>query len=163
MNPHGAAPALALVPAALLALAVSLAGCVQAAPAAGESRPAAHPSKEVSMSDDTPLNIAGDRNAPPRVPAVVRDGVRYEQNLGAREAEFGQVGGVLSARNAASGALLWSIKVYDNRRQPGLEGDVQDVFFRSMAFDAKGRLVIENETGRRFAVDVATRSVEELR
>jgi hypothetical protein len=85
--------------------------------------------------------------------------VRYEQNLDASEAEFGQVGGVLRARDARTGVLLWSLKVYPNARQPGLEGDVQDIFFRSMAFDDENRLVIQNERGARFAIDVTKRTV----
>lgn len=111
------------------------------------------------MSDQFPPPPSFDRNPPPRVAAVSRKGVRYEQNLGASEAEFGQVGGVLSARDAKKGALLWSLKVYDNKRKAGLEGDVQDVFFRSMAFDASGLLLIENELGQRFSVDVEARKV----
>lgn len=114
------------------------------------------------MSDQPPPLPSADRGAPPAVPSIVSHGVRYEQNLRASEAEFGQVGGVLSARDASSGALLWSLKVYPNTRQPGLEGDVQDVFFRTMVSDEQGRLVIENERGARFAVDVAKRTVTAL-
>jgi outer membrane protein assembly factor BamB len=114
------------------------------------------------MSDRPPSFPSADRGPPPTVPAVQRDGVRYEQNLRASEAEFGQVGGVLSARDSSSGKVLWSLKVYPNTRQPGLEGDVQDVFFSSMAFDAHGRLVIENENGARFAVDIVQRTVTAL-
>jgi outer membrane protein assembly factor BamB len=115
------------------------------------------------MADQTPLPISGDRNAPEPVAPVIRHGVRFEQNLTASEAEFGQVGGVLTARDAKTGAVLWSIKVYENKRRPDIEGDVQDVFFRSMRFDSKGRLVIENENGQRFVVDVDKRKVTPLR
>ena len=103
-----------------------------------------------------------DRNAPTPVAAVEREGVRFAQNLRASQAEFGQLGGILTATDARKGKLLWSLKVYDNVRQSGLEGDVQDVFFTQMAFDAQGRLVIENERGQRFAVDVQTRQVSTL-
>lgn len=135
-------------------------------PAAGGSALPHHrasaPSKDPAMSND-PFQISGDRNPPPPVPPVDKNGVRYEQHLKASEAEFGQVGGILLARDQKTGQLLWSLKVYDNRRRPDLEGDAQDVFFQSMAFDPQGRLVIEDENGRRFAVDVATRSVQALK
>lgn len=140
-------------------LAASL-GLTLAVATAAEALPGAN--QEVFMSDQSLPLPSADRGAPPAVAPVVSQGVRYEQNLRATEAEFGQVGGVLSARDARSGTLLWSMKVYSNVRQAGLEGDVQDVFFRSMAFDEQGRLVIENERGARFAVDVAQRTVTAL-
>jgi hypothetical protein len=115
------------------------------------------------MSDQSSRLPSADRRAPPAVAPVEHDGVRYEQNLAATVAEFGQVGGILTARDAKSGAILWSLKVYPNERRPGLEGDVQDVFFRSMTLDQQGRLLIENERGQRFAVDLATRTVSPLR
>jgi hypothetical protein len=113
------------------------------------------------MSEPLP-GFHADRNPPAPVSPVERNGVRYSQNLRATVAEFGQVGGILTARDAKSGTVLWSLKVYPNQRRPDVEGDAQDVFFRSMAFDPQGHLVIENEQGQRFAVDVATRSVTPL-
>lgn len=115
------------------------------------------------MSEKVSPLPSADRNAPEPVPPVTRNGIRFEQNLDATEAEFGQVGGVLIARDAKTGAVLWSLKVYENKRRPGLEGDAQDVFFRSMDFDSQGRLVIENERGQRFAVDVESHKVTPLR
>jgi hypothetical protein len=141
--------------AAIFGLALATGSCAQAAPSVKELTA----TQEVNMSDQPPALPSADRRAPRRVPPVERAGVRYEQNLNATEAEFGQVGGVLNARDVNTGALLWSLKVYPNARQAGLEGDVQDVFFRSMAFDDQGHLVIENERGARFLIDVATRSV----
>jgi hypothetical protein len=43
-------------------------------------------------------------------------------------------------------------------RRPELEGDVQDVWFRSLRVE-RGKLLIENERGERFEVDPATRHV----
>lgn len=50
------------------------------------------------------------------------------------------------------------MRVYENARRPDLEGDVQDVWFRSMRAEGS-RLVIENERGERFEVDPAARRV----
>lgn len=77
-------------------------------------------------------------------------------------AEFRQMGGILAAHDARSSALLWTLKVYDNRRDPAIEGDIQDVFFKSMAFDGQGLLVVENERGERFAADTKTRTATRL-
>ena len=97
------------------------------------------------------------RIPPPKVAPVVLNSIRYAQVAG-REWVDGQVGGLLAAY-AAGDEMLWTLKVYDNRRQPDLEGDVQDVFFRSMSVEADGRLRIVNERGDVFLVDVNTRSV----
>lgn len=108
------------------------------------------------MSDDAPVTGSFDRNPPPDVPAVVRGGKRYAQRLGGLDDAAGQAGGLLDVIDEKTGTTLATIKVYDNRRDPAIEGDVQDIFFASMAFDTTGRLVITDEVGRRFAVDTGT-------
>ena len=118
------------------------------------------------MSDKAPAPgpvtgpIAGsfDRNPPPQVPALVRGGKVYAQRLGSQDAAASQAGGLLDIIDVTTGAIEATIKVYDNKRDPGIEGDVQDIFFAAMAFDPAGRLIITDETQRRFAVDVAART-----
>lgn len=103
-----------------------------------------------------PLPPSADRPPPPKVEPVVKDGVRYQRKIGGSSDP--QVGGLLAAYDVKSGAELWTLVVYDNKRRPDLEGDVQDVFFASMKFDKDGRLIIVDENGRRFAVDVEART-----
>jgi hypothetical protein len=103
---------------------------------------------------------SGDRTAPPAVPDVVRDGVRYAQAGDGRQLGYTQMCGVLLATTEASGAQLWTLPVYGNEIDASLEADVQWVYFRSMAFDADGQLRIENERGKVFLVDVETRTVK---
>ncbi len=92
----------------------------------------------------------------PRVAPVFIGGVRYAQVAGDLEAD-GQVGGMLAAFDASS-RELWRLKVYENARRPDLEGDVQDVWFRSLRVQGE-RLLIENERGEQFEVDPAARRV----
>ena len=125
---------------------------------AGQPAPGPNPvTKESIMPDDVPVNGSFDRNPPPAVPAIVRDGKRYTQRLGGHSNGIGQAGGVIDIINEQTGVIEATIKVYDNRRDPGIEGDVQDIYFTSMAFDAAGLLIVTDEVGRRFAVDVKTR------
>ncbi|MGN2245620.1 hypothetical protein ACFWZ3_02890 [Frateuria sp. GZRR35] len=93
------------------------------------------------------------RAPPPRVPPVWIAGMRYAQVPGDLETD-GQVGGILAAYDA-SNRQMWRLKVYENARRPEREGDVQDVWFRSLRVE-RGKLLIENERGERFAVDPAT-------
>ncbi len=96
------------------------------------------------------------RAPPKRVPPVVIDGVRYGPVAGTLDRD-GQIGGILGAFDA-SNHELWRLRVYENVRIPGLEGDVQDVYFRSLRADGT-KLVIENENGARFEVDTVSRRV----
>jgi hypothetical protein len=72
-------------------------------------------------------------------------------------AGFEQMGGYLAAYDEATGQQLWTLKVYDNQRVPK-EGDVQDVFFKSMTLQADGTPLIENERRARFVVDPKART-----
>jgi len=109
---------------------------------------------------DSPMTHRPDPSAsrapPPRVAPVFIAGVRYAQVAGDIDTD-GQVGGILAAYDASS-RELWRLRVYENARRPDLEGDVQDVWFRSMRAEGS-LLVIENERGERFEVDPAARRV----
>jgi hypothetical protein len=101
---------------------------------------------------------SGSRIPAPRVPAVQSGGVRYEQVANGLLAGFEQMGGYLAAYDDASGTQLWTLKVYENARNPEREGDVQDIFFKRMTLQADGTLLIENERGGRFVVDPVART-----
>lgn len=100
----------------------------------------------------------GDRIAPPVVPPVSRNGVRYAQAADGRSLGWSQVGGVLEAIDEASGKRLWSLPVYRQAADSRREADVQWVFFRSMRLQPDGTLLIENEDGEQYQVDVEQRS-----
>ncbi|KAB7646210.1 hypothetical protein [Polymorphobacter fuscus] len=113
-----------------------------------------------SSDRDSPAAVVS-RLPPARVAPVTIGATTYRQVVGSTTPEPGQLGGMLGAF-ASDGAPLWRLKIYDNRRQGDLEGDVQDVYFRSMRADDAGGLVIENEDGARFRVDVTARTVTPL-
>lgn len=108
-------------------------------------------------------SAGADRLPPPAVPPVDRGGVRYSQAEDGRSLGMAQVGGVLVASDIRSEQRLWALAVYDNPINPKLEADVQWLYFKSMAFDADGRLRIVNEAGRTYFVDVNTRRVSAVR
>ena len=107
-----------------------------------------------------PPPVSAKRAAPPRVAPVGFENVVYRQLMGG-EAEA-QGSGVLAAEDA-SGGRLWTLKVYDVRYEPALERDVQEVYFTSMELDRDSRsLVIANERGERYSVDLDVRKVTRL-
>jgi hypothetical protein len=110
--------------------------------------------KEVAMTHNPQPSAS--RAPAPRVAPVFIAGVRYAQVAGDRDTD-GQVGGMLAAYDA-SNRELWRLKVYINARRPDLEGDVQDVWFRSLRVQGD-RLLIENERGEQFEVDPAARRI----
>jgi len=104
------------------------------------------------------MEKSGSRIPAPSVQAIVKDGIRYEQVKNGLTADLDQMGGHLQAHDPNSGVLLWTLKVYDNQRVPGKEGDVQDVFFKQMQLQSDGTLLIENERGLKFKVDTQGRT-----
>lgn len=103
------------------------------------------------------MKKSGSRIPSPAVAPLKAGALRFEQVGNGLLAGFDQMGGYLAAYDDASGRQLWTLKVYDNRRSPDREGDVQDVFFKSMSLQSDGTLLIENERGARYVVDPAAR------
>jgi 5'-nucleotidase len=115
------------------------------------------------LADRPASRIAAKRRAPPAVPAVMLGGVRYQQAPLSDDGGTRQRTGWLDAYRGTSGVRLWHVQVYATKFDPTLESDVQDVFFRTMTPSPDGReILIENERGGRFAVDVRTQAVRSL-
>ena len=118
-----------------------------------------------STDDATPPlpPIAVKRRAPPKVAAITLDGIRYEQAVLPRSEATGQRTGYLAAYKGVSDERLWRVRVYDLKIDAHLEGDVQDVYFAKMEASPDGReILVTNEIGGHFAVDVRTQGVRKL-
>jgi hypothetical protein len=69
--------------------------------------------------------------------------------------------GVVEAFDEASKKKLWEKQIYSVSISPGMEADTQWVFINSMRL--KGNtLLISNERGERFVLDLATRAVKKI-
>jgi len=127
-----------------------------ASPSAATAAPTPN-ARRTAMSAGLP---GASRPPPPEVKPVEWAGVRYQQDLDGSPRQRDQGFGYLQAVDAASGRVLWELKVYAVVTQPGLESDVQEVYFTRMArVPGRDALEIENEDGARFLVDVQNRSV----
>jgi len=106
------------------------------------------------------------RSAPPEVPPVVHDGVRYEQYEDLHLPDIDPDSRYVVALDDATNAVLWTARIYrlePIEHVPGLEQDVQKVFFASMKLSGDGKqLLIVDEMERQFALDIATHSVRQI-
>lgn len=93
------------------------------------------------------------RIAPKPVVPLVMNGVRYE-------APFHGEAGVLTAYDAARGTQLWTLQVYKIDFDEDMEKDVQEIYITSIRpQDNQSGLVVTDEHGRVWLVDLATRAV----
>ena len=100
------------------------------------------------------------RLAPDPVAPVSFEGRRYEAIQFGKARGLGQNGGHVAAIDAASGHELWVQRVYAIRYDRGREGDKQDVFITGLTLLPAARaLLIENERGARYRLDLRTRKV----
>ena len=104
--------------------------------------------------------ITGDawakRAAPKPVAPVVHDGVKYvAPNVNGRE-------GKVEARSEKTGEKLWDAVIYTVTIDPNLEQDVQWVFITGLAV-RDGNLLVTNEKGEQYVLDLKTRRVEKVK
>ncbi len=98
--------------------------------------------------------VTGPANAKRTVPRAVEPVTVRGVTYSAPETAMGFV----VAFDASSGRELWRQCIYRVRVDPSLERDVQDVFITSLTL-RDGSLVIANERGERYALDLSTRKV----
>ncbi len=155
------------IPCLAAALVLALAGCdrhadapapAPAAPAAshaalpeGGTRP---PTAGLAPEQLAAATVHADRGAPPVVPAIVREGIRYEQGDAERDQGLPQASGMLVVSDDLSGKRLWTLAVYNAGVDAKATPDARSVFFKTMTFAPDGRLRIVNEDDKAFLVDV---------
>jgi hypothetical protein len=103
------------------------------------------------------------RREPADVPPVQHNGLRYEVPRLGTPFGFDQDGGFITARDAATGALVWSQRIYVVDYGDDIEDDKQDVFVKALTLseDALALLLVD-EHGERYRVGLVDRSVERL-
>ncbi len=132
-----------LVVAAIAVAMLAAAACGRA-PASAEAAP-----------------VAKKRAGPEPVDPVVIGAVRFEAPADGKAKGLGQNGGFVVAHDAATGAELWTAKVYAIAYKADMEGDKQDIFIIGMKPSPDGRaLLVTDDRGRRWKVDLATHAAE---
>ena len=87
------------------------------------------------------------------------DGIVYSALTNGKALGLGQNGGYLRLSDIHSGAEIGLYKVYDVVYDGQMEGDKQDVYITAIKPGKPGQLLITDERGRRFAVELATHRV----
>lgn len=90
------------------------------------------------------------RVTPSPVPPITIGSIKYS-------APHDKMGYVV-ATDTSNGKELWRVRIYSVLINPFLERDVQDVFITSLVVSG-GTLLIENERGDKYTLDVDTRRV----
>jgi len=109
----------------------------------------------VLLAIGVPQTTHAKRRPPAEVKAVVKDGIRYSApHFGALHGKL-QNGGYVQAQETSSGKLLWDRMVYRVIHDARLERDAQDVFIVRVSVN-EGTLLVENELGETFEMDLAT-------
>jgi hypothetical protein len=67
----------------------------------------------------------------------------------------------IEARDLKSGKLIWSRQIYIVKYDPDLEGDVQDVFIKSITIQGNN-LIITNERNSKYQLDLNSLKVKVL-
>jgi hypothetical protein len=108
------------------------------------------------------MSKSSSRIPAPKITPIVIGHIRIEQVTNGFTAGLDQMGGYIAAYDTENNKLLWTLKVYENARNLDKEGDVQDVFFKTMTLESDGNILIENEKRKRFTVNINDKSVVEL-
>jgi hypothetical protein len=93
------------------------------------------------------------KRIPPKpVAPVVADGIRYSADSDGKDS-------YVVATDAASGDLLWQVKIFHTRIKFWIEEDVQWVFITNLKLTDK-ILLVRDEKSRCYSVDLATKHVK---
>ena len=96
------------------------------------------------------------RSEPKKVTPVMYEGVKYiAPHVNGRE-------GKTEALNQETGEKLWDKVIYTVKIDPNLEEDVQWVFITALSI-RDGKLLVTNEKGDQYTLDLKTKKVEKLK
>ena len=109
------------------------------------------------------LDLMAKRIAPKPVAPIQTDNAVYSVphfSLGERS----QNGGFIEAHHPKTKKLLWRTQIYKTDYDPDLEGDIQDVFIKTMSFDEeKNQLIVSDERSRVFLLNLSSKKVTQLK
>ncbi len=97
------------------------------------------------------------RNGPADVEPIMYNGIKYVAVHWGQSRGLDQNGGYIEAFDSNTGRQLWLLRVY-KIKYDAREKDIQDVFIIKMNIE-HGMLMVTNEKGEMFTVDLDSRIV----
>jgi hypothetical protein len=98
------------------------------------------------------------RGAPAEVLPVTVGNIEYSAPRNGTHKQMG----FIEARDLKSGKLIWSRQIYAVKYDPDLEGDVQDVFIKSITVEGN-HLIITNERNSKYQLDLNSLEVKVIK
>jgi hypothetical protein len=105
------------------------------------------------MTGMVAMNAEAKRSAPKDVAPITKDGIVYAAPRDHM--------GCVQAKNEKTGQSVWLRQVYVVKYDVQMETDVQDCFITSLRIDGD-KLLVTNEDGGQFQVDLGTLAVKTL-
>lgn len=110
------------------------------------------------------MNKNKKRDAPPSVEPLEHNCIRYEVEHWGKTKGLKQNGGYIAAVDIANNEQIKWIQIYKIKYSWwGKEDDKQDIFINEISLDKlKNKLIITDEKGRIFHLDLLTSNVDEI-
>ena len=97
------------------------------------------------------------RPKPKKVPTAEYKQIKYTATQAPSQSHT-QQGGYIEAWNQKTNQRIWELKIYDNKFDPGLPREDQEVYITSLKMDG-ALLIVANEIGDEFQVNIDARQV----
>lgn len=114
------------------------------------------------MNNGNGMTMAAKRRGPPEVEPVRIGALEVRALHWGRRQGLPQNGGYIEAWRSNADHPDWRLRVYQISYDEKMEEDVQDVFIESMALNSDGRLLVRDEDGHEYLVNVETRDVQAI-
>jgi hypothetical protein len=117
----------------------------------------------MTINDDNGMGMAAPKRiAPPEVEPVQSGALEIRALHWGRRHGLPQNGGYIEAWKANAEQPEWRLRVYQIEYDDRMEEDVQDRFIERMALTPQGQLLVRDEDGNEYRVNLTTLDVQTL-
>ena len=108
-------------------------------------------------------SLMAGRTPPSDVPPIITDKAVFSVPHFSFKGKRHHNGGYIEVHHPETKKLLWRVEIYKIIYVKGLEGDVQDIFIKSLSFDKSHNLLLMSDERKRvFVLDIITKKVTQI-